>query len=92
MNMHIRKSTVRYGLAMVCVVLARAALAATVTAGAAPQAVPLGNLQACKAFSGLPPASSESDQVRVPAGSFVMGSDGDYPEEAPAGGSKWAAS
>lgn len=84
MSMHIRKSTVRYGLAIVCVVLTRAALAATVTAGAAPQAVPLGNLQACKAFSGLPPASSESDQVRVPAGSFVMGSDGDYPEEAPA--------
>ncbi|MFM0362939.1 formylglycine-generating enzyme family protein [Paraburkholderia sediminicola] len=79
-----RRSIVRYGVTVACVVLTQAAPAATLTTGAMPKAVPLGNLQACKAFSGLPPASSDNDQVRVPAGSFVMGSDGGYPEEAPA--------
>jgi sulfatase modifying factor 1 len=84
MSMHIRRSIVRYGATVACVVMTQAALVGTVAGSTAPQAVPLGNVQACKAFNGLPPASEASDQVRVPAGSFVMGSDGDYPEEAPA--------
>ena len=84
MSMHIRSLIVRYGATVACVVLTQVALAGTAAIGATPRAVALGNLQACKAFNGLPPASSESDQVRVPAGSFVMGSDGGYPEEAPA--------
>ncbi|MEZ0603623.1 formylglycine-generating enzyme family protein [Paraburkholderia sp. IW21] len=81
MNMHVRRSIARYVATALCVVLTQAALAAT---GAAQQAVPLGTLTACKAYDGLPPASEAGDQVRVPAGSFVMGSDGNYPEEAPA--------
>jgi len=44
----------------------------------------LGSLQACKAFGGVAQKGAMSDQVRVPAGSFVMGSDDWYPEEAPA--------
>ncbi len=85
MSMHIRRLIVAaVGATAACIVLTQVALAGTVAAGAAPQAVPLGTLQACEAFNGLPPASSDSDQVRVPAGSFVMGSDGGYPEEAPA--------
>ncbi|HZZ04764.1 SUMF1/EgtB/PvdO family nonheme iron enzyme, partial [Paraburkholderia sp.] len=84
MSMHIRSLIVRVGATVACVVLAQVVLAGTMQAGASRQAALLGNLQACKAFNGLPPASSDSDQVRVPAGSFVMGSDGGYPEEAPA--------
>ncbi|WP_321814808.1 MULTISPECIES: formylglycine-generating enzyme family protein [unclassified Paraburkholderia] len=44
----------------------------------------LGTVKACRAFGGLPPAGAAADQVKVPAGTFVMGSDSDYPEEAPA--------
>jgi sulfatase modifying factor 1 len=64
---------------------AQAAPAAPVNSrSASPHEALLGSIPACKAFNGLPLKGEMSDQVRVPAGSFVMGSDDAYPEEAPA--------
>ena len=72
--------------------LACAAVANAQTSDAAPvngpspgsHVTPLGSIPACAAFNGLPQKGAKGDQVRVPAGSFVMGSDDAYPEEAPA--------
>jgi formylglycine-generating enzyme len=67
------------------VVNAQAGAAAPVNAGSPRlDETPLGSIRACKAFNGLPLKGEMSDQARVPAGSFVMGSDDAYPEEAPA--------
>jgi formylglycine-generating enzyme len=69
-----------------------AAHAAEVNAGSpGVHETPLGSVRLCKAFNGLPRRGEMSDQVRVPAGSFVMGSDDAYPEEAPARAVKVAA-
>lgn len=68
--------------AMACGVGGASRVQASVPAAAA--APLLGTLKACKAFGGLPLSGAAADQVKVPAGTFVMGSDSDYPEEAPA--------
>lgn len=62
-------------------VLALLALSAAGAASAAGQPAPLGSLKTCQAYSGLPAGSDNSEQIWVPGGSFIMGSDTDYPEE-----------
>lgn len=42
---------------------------------------PLGDASACKQYSGLPPNGGATEQVWIPGGSFVMGSNTHYPEE-----------
>lgn len=54
------------------------------SAVAASKYPPLGSFKACQAYSGLPTGDDKTEQIWVPGGSFIMGSDTDYSEESKA--------
>lgn len=59
-------------------------LLACSTVHAEPAYSPLGDVAACKQYSGLPPSGVAIEQAWVPGGSFIMGSNTHYPEESKA--------
>ena len=74
-------------VAIVAILAALLALAWCASAVVAPPAPRLGNGADCAAYSGLPAGwgvDGHAGMVRVPAGSFVFGSERGYPDERPA--------
>lgn len=60
------------------------ALLATGSVSAQPAYPPLGDVASCKQYSGLPPEGVATEQMWVPGGRFILGSNTHYHEEAQA--------